>query len=297
MATARVPEELRHRPFTREQALEAGISLKALRSSPWRSVLRGVWAHVDLPDTRENRLAAARLLIPPYGVLCGLTAAWVHGLDVRYLDDLDVHVGFPKGRRIRPRPGIVVCQETLEPSDWCEIDGVRVTTPLRTTFDCMRWLRGSERLVVADAMAHAELVLVEELRHYFASKRRLRNLRRGEALLDDVEPLAESPMETRLRVILTTSGLPRPVAQFEIRDAGGRFVARADLAYPEQRLAVEYDGAWHWKQRREDERRRAAMRAAGWEVLVYDADDVYGDPDRVVHEVQGALRARRQLAG
>jgi hypothetical protein len=297
MAIARVPEELRHRPFTRGQAQAAGISAKALKSSPWRSVLRGVWTHSDLPDTRENRLAAARLLIPPYGVLCGLTAAWVHGLDVRRQDDADVHVGFPKGRRIRPRPGVVVCQETLQPSDWCEIDGVRVTTPLRTTFDCMRWLRGVERLVVADAMAHAELVLVEDLRLYFAQKRRLRNLRRGEALLDDIEPRSESPMETRLRVILTDAGLPRPVAQHEIHDSRGVFIARADLAYPQQRLAVEYDGAWHWGRRREDDRRRAAMRAAGWEVLVYSADDVYGDPDRIVREVRQALRARRQLAG
>jgi len=260
-------------------------------SRPWRRVLQGVWAHVDLPDTQETRLAAARLVIPQYGVICGLTAAWAHGLDVRRADDLDVHVGFPKGKRIRSRPGLVVCQETLVESDWSEIDGLRVTTPLRTTFDCLRWLRGAERLVVADAMTHAALVSVGELRRYFGSKHRLRNLRRGELLLDDIEPLSESPMETRLRVALLLAGL-RPVAQHDIHDASGRFVARADLAFPEQRLAVEYDGAWHWKQRRHDDRRRAAMRAADWEVLVYDADDFYGDPDRVTREVQLALRGR-----
>jgi len=91
---------------------------------------------------------------------------------------------------------------------------------------------------------------------------------------------------------LIDGGLPRPVAQHEIRRADDSFVARADLAYPERRVAIEYDGAWHWRQRREDDRRRAAMRAAGWEVLVFDSDDVYGDPVRVVREIRAALRAR-----
>jgi hypothetical protein len=225
-------------------------------------------------------------------VLCGLTAAWVHGVDVRRANDLDVHAGFPKGQRIRPRAGLRVCQETLSDSDWVIVDGVRVTTPLRTAFDCLRLLRGADRLVVADALTHAELTTVDELRRYFDVQRRLRNLRRGEALLDDIEPKAESPMETRTRVIMTAAGLPRPEAQWVVRTVTGRFVARLDLAYPELKLAVEYDGAWHWKQRRADERRRAAVRALGWEVLVFDADDVYGDPDGLVRAVGASRRAR-----
>src|SRR4051794_652415 len=109
-------------------------------------------------------------------------------------------------------------------------------------------------------------------------------------------PKSESPMETRTRLVLITGGLPRPESQWEICTPAGTFVARADFAYPEHKVAVEYDGAWHWAQRRADDRRRAAMRALGWVVLVYDADDIYGDPDRVVAEVAAALRSRR-LAG
>jgi len=127
------------------------------------------------------------------------------------------------------------------------------------------------------------------------TQHRLRNLRVAELLLDEVEPASESPTETRLRVRLVEFGLPRPIAQFEVRSPRGEFVARLDLAYPQHKVAVEYDGAWHWKQRRDDDRRRDAMRAAGWVVLVYDADDVYGGPERIVREVRQALRAR-QLA-
>src|SRR4051794_36278189 len=212
MRRATVPDGLRDRPFTLDMASAAGITPSCLQAAPWKSVLRGVWVHEDVPDSRELRLAAAQLVIPDYGVLCGLTAAWVLGVDVRRENDLDVHVGFAKGRRIRRRPGLEVCQETLDASEWTTVDGVRVTTPLRTAFDCLRWLHRVEGLVVADALTHAGLVSMDELRAYFASKRRLRNLRIGEALLDWVEPKSESPMETRTRVVLVAAGLPKPEA-------------------------------------------------------------------------------------
>jgi very-short-patch-repair endonuclease len=248
---------------------------------------------VDLVDTRETRLAAARLVIPPHGALCGLTAAWTYQADVRRENDLDVHVGFPEGKRIRNQPGLVVSQETLQPSDIWTISGVAVTSPLRTAYDCLRLLRGRERLVVADALTHLGVTTVDELRRYFATQRRMRNLRIAERLIDDIEPKSESPMETRLRLVLVEGGLPRPQAQWEITNAAGVVQWRLDLAYPDVKVAVEYDGAWHWRQRRDDDRRRAALRALGWDVHVFDSDDVYGNPDRIVHEVRAAIRARR----
>ena len=279
-------------PFTREQGRAAGLTDDHIESSRFRRVFHTVWVSADIEDTRQLRLEAARLVIPDRGVLCGLTAATIFGADVRRLDDLDVRAGFAKGERIRKRPGLAVCQETLEPTDIMRVDGVQITTPLRTTFDCLRLLRGAERLVVADALTHLGLVDLEGLRRYFAGKRRLRNLRIGEGLLDLVEPLTESPMETRLRVVLLDGGLPKPEAQHEVRTPAGRLVGRLDLAYPEAKLGVEYDGADHWKQRREDDRRRTAIREQGWEVLVYSADDVYKTPIATCGEVARYLRAR-----
>jgi hypothetical protein len=272
------------------------VSKSALRSLPWRRIFRGVWAHVDLEDTRENRLAAARLLIPPGGVLCGLTAAWIYQADVRHENDLDVHVGFPQGKRIRKQQGLVVCQETLQASDIWTMSGVAVTSPVRTTFDCLRLLRGRERIVVADALTHLGVTSIDELRAYFARQRRMRNLRIAERLLDDIEPKSESPMETRLRLVIVDGGLPRPEAQWEITNTAGVVLWRLDLAYPLEKIAIEYDGAWHWKQRRADERRRTALRARGWDVHVFDSDDVYGNPEAVVQEVRTALRARRRAS-
>ena len=285
---ARIPEG----PFTTAEAIAAGITPTQLQSRYFRQVFRGVWVTHDAADTREHRLASARLVIPPRGRLRGLTAAWLHGADVRRLDDLDVHVGFAEGERIRNRPGIVVCQETLDDEDIVVIDGLRVTSPIRTAFDCLRWLRHPEGVVVADALAHLGLASVAELRLYFASKKRLRNLRIGERLVDLIEPLTESPMETRMRMALIDGGLPRPKPQHEVHRSVGGFVGRLDLAYPEATVGVEYDGADHWKQRREDDRRRAAIRACGWEVLVFSADDVFKTPWAMCAQVRDELRRR-----
>ena len=288
-----MPAELRERPFTLRNVQSLGLTKSLLRNPVWRQVFRGVWAHVDLEDTRANRLAAASLVLPPHAVLCLVTAAWVYGADVRRDDDLDVHCGFPKGKRTRSQSGLVVSQETLKPSDIWVIDGVAVTSPVRTAYDCLRLLRGWDRLVVADALTHLGVTSVDELRAYFATQRRMRNLRIAERLLEDIEPKSESPMETRLRLVLIEGGLQRPDAQWEIKNGAGVVKWRLDLAYPAEKIAIEYDGAWHWKQRRDDDRRRAALRSLGWDPHVFDADDVYGNPDRVVQEVAAALRRRK----
>lgn len=283
--------ELTVGPFSRAQANAYGVTDAALQGRPWQPVLRGVWKHESVPDDRATRLSAARLVVPERGVFVNLTAAWLHGADVRRMGDLDVHVGFPPGRRIRAQRFLVVTQETLGADDVTMVDGLAVTTPTRTAFDGLRLLRGAERLVVADAMCHLGLTSVPELRAYFGSRGRLRNLRIGEQLVDLVEPLAESPMETRLRVALVDGGLPRPAVQYDVFAPSGGFVARLDLAYPVERAAVEFDGAWHWERRRDDDRRRDRLRALGWDVLVFSAEDLR-TPEVVAARVAAALRRR-----
>jgi very-short-patch-repair endonuclease len=289
MATA-IPAELLRRPFTWAEASAVGVTKHQLQSSRFRHVFRDVWVCSDLPDDRETRFAAARLVLRPRAVLCMLTAAWLYGADVRRVGDLDVHASYPSGARTRPRAGVVVTQETLAAEDILVIDGIRVTTPVRTAFDCLRLLRDPEGVVAADALTHLGRTTVDELRGYFAGQRRLRNLRIGERLLDDVDPSSESPMESRLRVRLVRSGLPRPVAQWDVYDDFGRFVARLDLAWPDAKVAVEYDGAWHWTQRRHDDRRRDRLRELGWTVIVVSGDDLADRTDAFVSRVARALR-------
>src|SRR5690606_39703155 len=64
--------------------------------------------------------------------------------------------------------------------------------------------------------------------------------RRAAAL---VRPRVASPPETRLRLLVVLGGLPEPATGYEVRVAGRtRYL---DLAYPDWRVAVEYDGRHH----------------------------------------------------
>ena len=272
-----IPLHLRERPFSWDEAQSAGVTRHQLRTRAFRHVFREVWVPADVPDDRDCRLAAAKLVTPPHAVLRELTAAWIYGADVRQVGDLDVHVGYPPNRRRRQRPGVRVCQEALTPNDIWLVGGSAVTSPVRTSFDCLRLLPDPMGLVVADALTHLGRTSIEEIASYFAGQRRLRNLRIGERLVPDIEPASESPRETRTRVRIVRSGLPRPVAQFVVRDFAGVFVARLDFAYPEAKVAIEYDGAWHWEHHLDDERRRARLRELGWTVIVITARDLYGD--------------------
>ncbi len=289
MATARVPAALRDRPFTAEQAAAAGVSRSALRSSVWRKLLRNVWVHCEVPDSRELRLAAIKLVLGPYAFICGPTAAWVYGIDVQDPRGALIWVGYRGPTRPRQRAGTTVQQVGARDEELVVVDGVAMTTPLRTAFDCARWLSVIEGVVVADALAHMNAIRLADLAELISTNRGGRGIRTADEVIGLADAGSESPMESRVRVLLVRGGLPRPETQVDITDPQGTFVARADLAYRLARLAVEYDGSWHFGQRRHDDRRRDAMREAGWTVIVVSADDYYRHPADILRQVRAAL--------
>ena len=76
-----------------------------------------------------------------------------------------------------------------------------------------------------------------------------------------------SARETRLRLVLTRSGLPEPEINWVLRNARGAAVAELDLAYPRWRVCPEYDGRVHAEDARQfelDADRWSAIARAGW---------------------------------
>jgi very-short-patch-repair endonuclease len=287
-----VPDELRGRPFTSAEARRHGVTPAALQGKSWRQVLRDVWVHSSAEDDLGARIAAARLVLGEEGFLCGLTAAWTHGVDVQDRRGNLVWMGRPTGKWRRTRAGCLLREITVESSDLDLVEGTLVTTPLRTAFDCARWLSLTEAVVVADAFAAAGLMTKAAFCAYTKSHRGLRGVRQADMVADLVEPLTESAMESRLRVLLITSGFPRPVPQHVVKDHAGRFVARLDFAYPDRRIAIEYDGSLHWEQRRDDDRRRDNVRALDWTVLVASRSDYYEEPHAFLAQARRAFAAK-----
>ena len=105
----------------------------------------------------------------------------------------------------------------------------------------------------------------------------------------------DSPMETRLRLLIVWSGLPEPRVNLILRDADGIWQWRFDLAYEECKLIVEYDGRQHAyddKQWAHDLERREVLDGLGWRVIVVRGADMYADPERVVDRLRAALAER-----
>ena len=106
-------------------------------------------------------------------------------------------------------------------------------------------------------------------------------------------------METRLRLVLIAGRLPWPVTQYRVTSPDGRFVARLDLAYPQHRLGVEYEGDHHRGRHayQRDLRRVNALRACGWTVLRFAYRQVMGRSEWVaatVQQTREGLTARRR---
>ena len=231
-------------------------------------------------------LEAARLRLPPDAVFSGLTAAWLHGLDV---DPCPIEFTVPKALGVTTRSGMLVRRSALRDDELVIRHGFDTTSPARTLLDLSCRLVLTEAVVVADMALHAKLITPDQLRTAIETYRGAWGIKALRKVAVQAESRAESPMETRLRMRLVLAGLPRPQAQVPIQDLSGRFLGRPDLYYAEARLAIEFDGGSHRTTMVEDNRRQNRLVEAGIRLLRFTAGDIYRHPDSVVALVRASL--------
>jgi len=299
LAGMAVPVALRGKLFRARDAIDAGLLRPDhLRTRAWRRVFRGVYADAALTMTHATRCSAAiALLLPDGAVIAGRSAAVMHGVSLGGLA-LPVEALTP-GTTLRYRAGgLVVHRGTLAPVDRIPVKGLPVTSLERTCWDLAQWLDIVEAVVWIDRILTLGRTTTADLARYLDQRRQetVRGVRRFERAVSLVDARSESQQESRLRVRLTLAGLPPPEVQFTILDDSGRFVARVDLAWPELRIAVEYDGLWHVgsaSQMHTDRRRLNALAGVGWIVLHVTSPRLQDDFDAVVIEIRTAMRRRR----
>jgi hypothetical protein len=285
----RRPAALHGRVFRGSDVVAAGrLSPGELRSSAWRRLFRDVYACADVPVTHQLRAVAAAGLLVPGAVVTGRSAAVLWGLPAAEPDD-DVELTVPPGSSVCRVPGITVRRRVLEPAHVTVRRGARTTTAEATAVDLARSGTLEDAVALIDRLVDARVTDLDLVRAVaaHASGRGSRQVRAAVALADG---LAGSPQETRLRLLLHRSTLPRPVAQFVVRDAGG-FVARVDFAWPDVKVAVEYEGIWHGESPQQvaaDRRRLNRLTAAGWTVVFVTAADLHR-PEQVVARIASAL--------
>lgn len=289
-------------PFTWPMARDQGISRpdldRAVAEGRLVRPLLGVYVDADLELTPLGRARAAGLVVSAHTVVRDRTAAWIWGVECFWFAELD---GTPpletcvlRGHEPTERGEVAGITRDLLPEDWTVVEEVRVTKPLRTALDLGCTLSPYAALGAMDALMRRHGFTHAEARALLRRYRRRRGvvqLRRLVALLD---PRAESQPESWLRWFIVDWGLPLPEPQLWVTVEGVLF--RVDLAYRRALIAVEYDGEeFHStpEQREHDGARRAALRRAGWTVIVVTRNGLTREGRETwLTELSGLLRSR-----
>ncbi|SIR69333.1 endonuclease domain-containing protein [Microbacterium sp. RURRCA19A] len=309
------------RAFTTGGALRGGASRRFIDSEQWHRPFRGV--RMPLPPEsseshpaaqRERRILvnaeAYRAIIGPGVFFSHSTAALLWGVPLPPLPDDVIHVSVlapscaPEGRgvhghQLKPH-GVTTVTTT---------DGVTLTDPATTWALLGTLLRHPYDLVAAaDALVTGEriagprgrvvrepLATIEQLQAALDAAHK----RRGIVALRDALPRvrrgAASRTESWTRLTLVDAGLPEPALNHDVHDVDG-FVACVDLAYPDLRVGVEYEGDHHrtdaaqWQR---DLERYERLTAAGWRIVRVTRDTLFHRPDLLVRLVREALSRLR----
>ncbi len=276
-----------HRPFTREQALADGVTDAMLRGrSSYQRLFRGVYISATMEMTLARWLLAALLVAPRGSVVSHVTALRWYGYEVGGLMPLHVSA---RSETLTRQSGIVAHRRRGRIGSHVH-GGIPVTDPERTLVDVAYDVSTPELLQAIEWMVYRGLTTVDLLAA-FALEHHLRGVRRIRHVIALVREGAESPMETRVRLMIRCAHLPEPRCNVVLRDAHGLFLARGDLVLERWKVLVEYDG-WHHErdghQRQRDIGRRERLEAAGWRVIVVTAADL-ASPRTIVTRVHHAL--------
>lgn len=294
----------RHGVITLEQALEVGLTQDQVdvrvRSGRWQRLHLGVYALAGAPRTWEQRVVAAVLRAGVGAVASHLCAAALHAYPDSVRDMIEVAAAPGTQPRI---PGVRVHRPKLLPEhDVRVLDGIRVTSYARTLVDCTGRLSLGQIARALDAgLVRGDVTLWSVERSLSALGQapgrhpsKLWTLI-GERSTD--AHAAESRPEIRITRVLASAGLPTPTLQHRVKVGGQRY--RLDFAYPEHKVAIEYDG-WDAHRSRTsfdaDRKRDRLLQLDGWVVLritsqTSDADIV--DTVRAILPSPGLLRSRR----
>ena len=277
------------RPFTRAEYLAAGGGRHALRGARYREIAKAIFVDADLEDS-DARVRAALMVHPEDAFASHWSAAHVLQLPVPDNPFEHVTVRDRKDRRYRPwiKPHVTIRERRT-----LVVRGIPVTDPITTFLQMAGHLSLVDLVVLGDAIVRLYRISPERLReaaarstdYYAAAARRAAAyVRKG----------VDSPMETRLRMLIVLAGLPEPVVNMILLREDGTWRRRFDLCYRRVKLVVEYNGRHHREgaQRTADAGRSEELEVDGYLVLPFEAEDIYVTPEATLTKIRRQLILR-----
>lgn len=273
-------------PFHSSGCTDLGLSRhhfrRAVQEKRIRCVFKGMHVDAAVPDSRRLRLAAAHLVTPPHAVISDSFASWVLMVDTFRPSERHTVIPtmlVPHGSSRVRAAGVRCRQAIVRDSDVIEVDGLLVTSELRTTSDLLRTLWRPYALAAGDGMARAGLVEPAEVVAYVHRLDGYRGAPQARELSLLIDAGAESAGESWQRLRIIDAGFPRPTTQIHVIDDFGRD-RYFDMGYRELLIASEYDGR-EFHTLAEDlehdvERREYFERRYGWRFVIGMRETIFG---------------------
>ncbi len=267
--------------ITREQALAAGLTdgqiTARLRRGTWIVIRPDVYGVGGAPPTWEQALLAVTLAVPSYA-------------SHRTTAHLSLLRGFPQPERLEVITGYgqhVRLDEVdghrsraLFDADLTRRSGIPSVTVERALVDLSASMSSQQLGLVLDDAIRRKIAGLEAFRR---CADRLapgpgRSMRRVRSVLSERLPgysPGDSDLETRALRALVAAGFPPPRQQFRMKLRGK--TVRIDLAYPEQKIAIELDSwAFHGMNNRTafsvDRARKNDLLVVGWSPTSFTSD-------------------------
>lgn len=279
-------------PFRVGDALDDGVARNRLSGLDLHRPFHGLRAH----DAATGVVERARDFLPklePGACFSHLTAAAIYGMPLpRWAADAPLHVNTPALTRRHRTVGVVGHRAvTLHVR---LVDGLPVPSPEEVWMSLAPLVDEYDLVSVGDHLLRRRWPLSTAARMQTvvaasAGRRGNKALRRA---LERIRSRTDSRRETRLRLTIVDLGLPEPVVAFEVHDADGGFVALVDLAYPQLKIAIEYEGMHHQEVRGQylsDIDRRRLLENAGWIVVLVAKEH---SPARIGRDIREAIARR-----
>lgn len=229
------------------EAITAGMSRDRLRAGDLAHPFVGARA-VDTPTDVHGLAAALAPLQTADQFFSHLTSAELHGMRMpERWNQRELHVTGQNVSRAMRRPGVVGHKTTLPVRLVKLSDGLRASHPVDAWCECAVLLPVDDLVIMGDGLIRRRnpVATIDELERAVAR----RSGQRGAARLRTALPLlragTDSARETTLRMLVVRAGLPEPEVNAALFDSSGNTIAHGDLAWPQFRVVLEYDGRQH----------------------------------------------------
>lgn len=254
------------------------LTEKDLRSRSWREIRPDVYVDSRLPLDHAIACHATAIVLPDRIRFSGPSAAYLLGVGHAAEYNDDVHLTIDPKDSVRKMPGVRVRRAVLPGEDCDWVEGLPITSALRTAWDLGATLPAQDSVPIIDALLGLALVTTTELRGYAQPRLSRRGGRSAERAFALADGRARTPESSRMRLAALAAGLPLPEPNHAIAFRGG--VHTPELAWKEHRVGLTFTA---------DDARYADE---DWVVVRVDPDNLTASLPGALRDVRVALLGR-----